>query len=449
MIKKLFLLLATSFVTICANAQVIDTTNYFGGKKPEPEVNVIAPPQDDENIAKDDIIKKGLSFGPLPIVAYDQDRGFEYGALLNIYNFGDGSWYPTPQSTWYFEISRYTKGSQLYVVSYDNRVLIPGVRISAAINVVKEKALDFYGFNGYESYYDVEMPTAFYRLERLVPTFKVDFMGKIRENLYWKVGYHFSWFDINNFESETLNETPTLFELYKSWGIIPEEDADGGFSSAIRFGIMYDSRDFEAAPSRGIWAEIHAVFAPEFLGTSHGYTKLNFTFRHYVPIVNSKLVFAYRLNYQGFVGSAPFYVIPYSTIVGPGYDRDGFGGYHTVRGIMRDRIQGMGVGFYNAELRWRFLNFHIAKQNVTLALSGFTDGAKVLKGVDMSTIPTSYIAEYNKYINSNGDNFHLTAGGGFRIIINQNFIIAAEYGKAFNNQDHSKGALYINTGFLF
>ena len=36
-----------------------------------------------------EIIKTGLNFGPLPVVAFDADRGFQYGALLNIYNFGD------------------------------------------------------------------------------------------------------------------------------------------------------------------------------------------------------------------------------------------------------------------------------------------------------------------------------------------------------------------------
>ena len=31
-----------------------------------------------------EIIKTGLNFGPLPVVAFDADRGFQYGALLNI-----------------------------------------------------------------------------------------------------------------------------------------------------------------------------------------------------------------------------------------------------------------------------------------------------------------------------------------------------------------------------
>lgn len=40
---------------------------------------------------KSSVKKKGISFGPLPVVAYDADKSFQYGALLIIYDFGDGS----------------------------------------------------------------------------------------------------------------------------------------------------------------------------------------------------------------------------------------------------------------------------------------------------------------------------------------------------------------------
>ena len=37
------------------------------------------------------IIKTGLNFGPLPAVAYDADKAFPLGAILNIYQYGVGS----------------------------------------------------------------------------------------------------------------------------------------------------------------------------------------------------------------------------------------------------------------------------------------------------------------------------------------------------------------------
>ena len=33
---------------------------------------------------KGEIIKTGVNLGPLPVVAFDADRGFQFGALLNL-----------------------------------------------------------------------------------------------------------------------------------------------------------------------------------------------------------------------------------------------------------------------------------------------------------------------------------------------------------------------------
>ena len=77
---------------------------------------------------KGEIIKTGINLGPLPVVAFDADRGFQFGALMNIYDFGNGKNYPNPNSQWYFEASAYVKesaiGSYLFRAEYDNKTLI-------------------------------------------------------------------------------------------------------------------------------------------------------------------------------------------------------------------------------------------------------------------------------------------------------------------------------------
>ena len=60
--------------------------------------------------------------------------------------------------------------------------------------------------------------------------------------------------------------------------------------------------------------------------------------------------------------------------------------------------------------------------------------------------------------NKEKDSPHITVGGGFRFIMNENFIVAVEYGTPVSRfvdksnpiygQDGT-GALYINTGYLF
>ena len=42
-----------------------------------------------------EIIKRGWNFGPLPVVGWDSDLGFQYGVCLDIFNFGDGTNYPS------------------------------------------------------------------------------------------------------------------------------------------------------------------------------------------------------------------------------------------------------------------------------------------------------------------------------------------------------------------
>ena len=432
--------------------------------------------------SKKEIVKTGYNFGPLPAVAFDADKGFQLGALLNIYDFGDGSTYPNTRQQWYFEASFFTKGSQQYIVSYDNRFLIPGVRWSSSLTLYNDKAMDFYGFNGYMSYFDFEkvaagkdksnkdmyIYTPKYRINRLSLLFKSDFVGNIWDNkLFWEAGYHLSYFKQGAINRDKINKNKeeykmfpdtekTLFEQYREWGLISDKEANGGLNSTLRAGLLFDTRDKEGAPSRGIWAEAHITLAPKWLGTTNPYYRYSLTFRHYVPIVkNDILTFAYRLNYEGCIGkSSPYYVTPNMTTMGQQYDRDGMGGYRTVRGIMRNRVQGLDMATYTAELRWRFVNFTLWKQNIAFGLNLFSDGTWVTRGFDMTFKgDEKFRAEYEEYMAKGQakDAPHITAGAGLRFIMNQNFIVAFEYGLPVGKlrQQDGKGAFYINTGFLF
>ena len=96
-------------------------------------------------------MKTGWTFGALPAVSYNTDLGLQYGGIVNLYYFGDGSSYPKYMHSIYAEISRYTKGSGINRLFYDSDYLIPGLRVTADLSYFTEKALDFYGFNGYNA----------------------------------------------------------------------------------------------------------------------------------------------------------------------------------------------------------------------------------------------------------------------------------------------------------
>lgn len=451
---------------------------------------------------KGEIIKTGLNFGPLPAIAFDADKGFQLGAILNIYGFGDGSYYPNPKWKTYLEASWFTKGSMLFQAQFDAKHLIPGVRLSAGVTCNIDNCFDFYGFNGYQSFFsdnpsdfffqggrpEVDQNLAakqlkkkyspFYKFKRNYVLAKCDFVGRIAEsNWYWQAGYHAHYFGLGESNLASVNkgkeesmlfpeatQLPSLYQYYNKWGIISDRDFKGGFSSALRAGFQYDSRDQEGTPQKGIWADAHVIVAPKWLGTTSPYYRYSLTFRHYVTCVPDVLTFAYRLNYQGsFTNSCPWYVLPLYTSMGGEFDKEGLGGYRTTRGLLRSRVIGLDMALYNIEFRYVFVRFKLWNQNIAFGLSAFADGCYVVRGLDMTFKgDEAYRSSYDAYVKSSEDlgfrvqregvkgkdGLHASFGGGLRFIMNRNFIVAFEYGKTINKQD-GFGGFYINLGYLF
>ncbi|MDO9634700.1 MAG: hypothetical protein Q7J05_06610, partial [Paludibacter sp.] len=68
--------------------------------------------------------KTGFGFGALPAVSFDSDLGFQYGAIVNLFDYGDGSKFPKYDHSLYMEWSRYTKGTGINRIMYDTEKLI-------------------------------------------------------------------------------------------------------------------------------------------------------------------------------------------------------------------------------------------------------------------------------------------------------------------------------------
>ncbi|HBH08354.1 MAG TPA: hypothetical protein DDX40_03005 [Rikenellaceae bacterium] len=398
---------------------------------------------------REPVVKAGHSFVPFPMVGFDGAKGFLFGGLMNVYDFGDGSTYPNPKSSAYLEVSGYTGGSKTFVASYDSGKLLAGVRMNLAASYCADNAMEFFGFGGRRTLYDTSLEDGFYKYDRATFNFKADFSGRISDRFSWEAGYHFNQFMVKDYKPQDSDYALSLFGLYKVWGIIPSEDKSKDCSSAIRIGLVYDSRDYEGVPTKGILAKAHIIAAPKFLGSSESYLKVHATLRHYIPVVKENLVFAYRLDYQESLGDAPWYVIPFYTPGGPVYDNSAVGGYRTVRGLMYNRVAGPAVGFVNAELRWKFASFTIWNQDIGLMLSGFCDGISTLKSYDITNHTGAFPKLYAKYIDtSRPDIFHLSTGAALKLILNRNFVLNVEYACALSTQDGT-GVMYFNTGFYF
>ncbi len=415
----------------------------------------------------------GFSFGALPTISFDSDLGLQYGGLVNIYDYGDGSMYPSYKQMMKVEISRYTKGSGTNQIFYDAKNLLPhNLRLTADLSYFTEKSLDFYGFNGYQSNFNPDftdkdsddyITRVFYRDLRKMFRFTVDLQGKLAgDHLRWLGGMgimnmqmgrvDFDAINKGKDDADKLTDTTTLFDRYVDWGIIGEDEKDGGSANFLKGGIIYDTRDNEANAMKGMWTEALITYAPEFLfNPEFSYAKLVLIHRQYFTILRDKLSFAYRLGYQGTIaGDAPFFMQPYMLSSFSSITKtDGLGGAKTLRGIMRDRVVGDGIAYGNLELRWKFLKTRVGKQNLYFALNGFSDFGMVVQQVKIDKSKIS-AADQEKYFDFSYDNdkLHPSLGAGLRIALNENFILAIDYGFAMNKQDGAKG-LYINIGNLF
>ncbi len=412
--------------------------------------------------------KTGWTFGALPAVSYNTDLGFQYGGLVNLYYFGDGSSYPQYMHSIYAEISRYTKGSGVNRLFYDTEYLIPNIRVTADLSYFTEKTLDFYGFNGYNSLYNPNWEDdghpdyksrVFYRHERNMFRFTLDFQGRIAgRRLRWIGGLGImnnrtGQVDIDALnegkdENEKLPDVDGLYEKYVEWGVISDEEKDGGSVNHFKIGIIYDTRDNEPNPMSGVWSEAVIFSAPSFMGNNDfAYSRISLTHRQYLTLVQNDLSFAYRVNFQGTIGGdVPFHMLPYMiNSFSLSSNTDGLGGSKTIRGALRNRIVGESMMFGNFELRWKFYHGRLFNQNIYLALNGFMDSGRVVGNKNI------YIPEesgFSDYYLEGRESLHTTMGGGFRFAMNENFIVAADYGKPLDKRDGG-GGLYIGLNYLF
>ena len=434
--------------------------------------------------AQEKKVKTGWKFGgALPAVSFDSDLGFQYGALAEFFNYGDGSKYPDYLDHTYTEISHYTKGSGIYRFMYESNHLIPGVHMTSDLSYLPDQASHFYGFNGYESVFNKDWmddklasppyrTRMFYRFQRNQFRFKNDFQGKLSgEHIKWSAGFAFQDFKNSSVNIEKLNkgkkvklptveEQPGLFERYQALGLISPNEADGGWVNTLKAGLMWDSRDNRPNPMKGLWTEVGIEVAPKFMGNDWGFSRLYLIHRQYFTLIEKNLSFVYRLGYQSTIsGTVPFfYQSQVITSMLTGATNEGLGGASTLRGVMRNRVLGDGFIMGNIELRWKPLYFKFLKQDCYLGLDLFTDFGMVTKEIKLpSDLQTRFDNLYNSdgitenfsdYFKPGKDKLHQSAGVSIMLAMNQNFVVAVDIGKAFKEQDGNMG-FSIGLNYLF
>lgn len=429
-----------------------------------------------EETASGEIVKKGINFGPLPAIGYSSDLGWHYGALTDIFWYGDGSTYPDYVWKANVEASWYSKGNSVYHSFFDSKYLIPGIRFSASVSYFGNKTTNFYGFNGASSLYVPELDKiregqGFYLMERNIFRVATCFQGKFGSSKWgWAAGL--TYWNIKTGHSRNKGLIPdsdiSLYDIYVNNGIIPEAQKSGGQHLELKAGVVFDTRDHENNPTRGTNLEVYFFGSPDIINRRAAaadrtdYVKLAVHFKQFFPLAD-RLVFGSHLAFQVLIwGNAPYYMLQSIQAINmKQINTEGLGSTCTLRGTIANRLQGNSYAWGNFELRWSFLKFRWINQNWTLATNPFFDIGMIVDPYRMGALETlagdsSLVAVVgdkpyyaSDFYTGKKEKIHMGAGIGLHVIMNQNFNINFEFGKCLDRNDGAGLGINVGLNYIF
>lgn len=410
--------------------------------------------------ADDSTAKQGWSVNPVPAMAYDSDFGVMVGGFLDINYYG--GLYPNYKHRFCLEALAYSKHASFYMFQYDSKYLIPGLRTSAKLYYDDNPLYWFYGYNGAVHDYNPKLNAnhdtgiAYYSYNRRYLNARLELGGPVLPFLDWtaKLSYWHYWISELNWPG--YDSGYTLFRWYRQQGLIEESESHGGDILEYQFGLKVDTRNIEATPTRGVYADVNMAWAPDIFKTGYDYLKLAARFRHYVSLGIDRIVFAYSMAYQGvFAGYQPFYTQSYIIHFKPS---DGLGGATTLRGVLYNRVMGNDYLWGNFELRTRVIDANIFKRRIFGVITPFFDAGAILEPFRFESQVRALAARdnvsaesFDRYRSSLEDKvreLHMSAGISMQAVIDYNFIPSVTFGIPFDKRDGKYG-LYMTLDYIF
>ena len=445
-------------------------------------------------------MKTGWSFGVLPTATYSVDNGFQAGAFGDVYYYGDGNTYPDPLHKISWEGSYFTHSHRMRLyLAYDSKYLIPNMRVNASVTYMNDPLYSLWGFNGAaatqgtENYFgdnhvwgnrNMTIPTSltdhtlsnvnYYGMSREMLRILANFQGRLTDNLNWAAGMNFWKWNLGAMKDNGVdidgnkryyNTSSTLYNFLCNSGVLTDAEKDGGISLEFNAGLVYDTRDMEAAPNKGIWAE--AYLNGNFIGTP--YLKACMYFRHYISIPidftpAGRPVFAYRLAWQHTIaGETPLFMVQNNPLlVQRNMISEGFGSSNTIRGLRENRILADGMAWANTELRIKLVKFTLANQYFYIAVNPFFDAGIITKPYKADALAKIADADgkiYDPVFNgltgtitpiydaSKVKTLIYSGGAGLKIAMNQNFIVSADFARCFT--EGMDAGLWIGIGINY
>lgn len=365
----------------------------------------------------------GFHAAALPYASYKDGEGYAGGGNLYFYQYGNGLKSPYVWNTIFgFKLS--TEGAVSSYFFLDMPQMFGNKsRFNFYVEYKSYLMDDFYGL-GNDPEYNlnfIEKGKTEYK-DKFYYAFKQKWPGMtVSAQLPFPLPHTRHFFSLSYYDRHLQSYSlPNKLQQDKPIGF------DGGITSSVQYGLVYDSRDQEAVPHNGAWSEILAEYASPFLGSDYDYFRLTLTDRRYFTLT-PRLVYAQRLLFEPIFGAVPFYDM---ITINSSYERQqGLGGAYSLRGVPRNLFIGQHKLLGNFELRFETFSMTIFDQHLTFYLHGFFDAGRVWLKNDPFTL----------------NNLHHSYGGGLHGRWNKDLVGAIDIGRS----PYSDFAVYISFRNLF
>lgn len=187
---------------------------------------------------------------------------------------------------------------------------------------------------------------------------------------------------------------------------------DGGWISLVQGALIYDTRDLEPDPSRGMYAEATTELSDPVIGSGYSFAKVMVQGKFFRKLpVGPRTIAAARVAVGNIFGNkAPFF--EFQDQWSPDGSINALGGRQSLRGYRANRFLARSLAFANLEVRARLGETRLLKQRFSLTAVPFFDVGTVR----------------NDWKDLNLTQWKYSWGGGLRIGWNQSTILSFDYG---------------------
>lgn len=352
-----------------------------------------------------------ITYAFLPALAYNSDLGLIGGGIASRYHYNEGI---SPFYS-YTNVNAIvsTKGLISFQLQFDKpKIFDSQLRLGSDIYVSRFMENQYYGIGTYQTLPDTPEGVPDYYLYK---SFSTGFELTLRRPLLYSN---------NNGQLDVYGEAD--FAYRTPWGnndqrfisIDEPEGLDGGRTSELGVGFIWENRDSEFTTTRGSYGKAGILTGQSFLGSDYNYLVFESELRGYVSFhLLRDIVFANRLAFQHTAGDRPYWKMAE------------LGGEKTMRGYPEYRFRDDNAVYLNTELRtWLF---SVPELDFKLGGNLFIDiGRTFPNGTSIDAI---------------ADDLKYTFGfGGTSSFFTDDFILRADVG--FSDEDYG---IYFTAGYMF